>query len=122
MLLFLGWFGFNGGSVLSANPGALGLVFVTTTLAGVAGGAFLQKSGAAKLAASASRNSDEAAGVTARAPRAAVRGEEAAALFAPPSPAPKVAANVPRRLKITPPSFEVSVYRLWANPQTGRLL
>ena len=94
----------------------------TSVLAGVAGGAFLQKSGAAKLAASASRNSDEAAGVTARAPRAAVRGEEAAALFAPPSPAPKVAVNVPRRLKITPPSFEVSVYRLWANPQTGRLL
>jgi Amt family ammonium transporter len=37
-LLFLGWFGFNGGSVLSANPGAVSLVFVTTTLAGCAGG------------------------------------------------------------------------------------
>ncbi|MAI44233.1 MAG: ammonium transporter [Puniceicoccaceae bacterium] len=36
-LLFLGWFGFNGGSVLSANPGPLGLVFTTTALAGVAG-------------------------------------------------------------------------------------
>jgi Amt family ammonium transporter len=36
-LLFFGWFGFNGGSVLSANPGPLGLVFVTTTLAGCAG-------------------------------------------------------------------------------------
>ena len=35
-LLFLGWFGFNGGSVLSANPGPLGLVFTTTALAGVA--------------------------------------------------------------------------------------
>lgn len=37
-MLFLGWFGFNGGSVLSAAPGAVSLVFVTTTLAGVAGG------------------------------------------------------------------------------------
>ena len=36
-LLFLGWFGFNGGSVLSANPGPLGLVFTTTALAGVSG-------------------------------------------------------------------------------------
>ena len=25
-LLFLGWFGFNGGSVLSANPGPLGCI------------------------------------------------------------------------------------------------
>lgn len=37
-LLFFGWFGFNGGSVLSANPGPLGLVFVTTALAAAAGG------------------------------------------------------------------------------------
>jgi Amt family ammonium transporter len=37
-MLFLGWFGFNGGSVLSAAPGAVSLVFVTTTLAGCAGG------------------------------------------------------------------------------------
>lgn len=36
-LLFFGWFGFNGGSVLSAEPGALGLVFTTTTLAACAG-------------------------------------------------------------------------------------
>lgn len=36
-LLFLGWFGFNGGSVLSANPGPLGLVFTTTALAGCGG-------------------------------------------------------------------------------------
>jgi len=36
-LLFFGWFGFNGGSVLSANPGPLGLVFTTTTLAACAG-------------------------------------------------------------------------------------
>ncbi len=36
-LLFLGWFGFNGGSVLSANPGPLGLVFTTTTIAACAG-------------------------------------------------------------------------------------
>lgn len=36
-LLFLGWYGFNGGSVLSANPAATSLVLVTTTLAGAAG-------------------------------------------------------------------------------------
>jgi Amt family ammonium transporter len=37
-LLWFGWFGFNGGSVLSADPGAVSLVFVTTCL-GAAGGA-----------------------------------------------------------------------------------
>lgn len=37
-LLFLGWFGFNGGSVLSAAPEAVSLVFVTTALAAAAGG------------------------------------------------------------------------------------
>jgi ammonium transporter, Amt family len=36
-LLWLGWFGFNGGSVLSADPGAVSLVFVTTSLAAAAG-------------------------------------------------------------------------------------
>lgn len=36
-LLWFGWFGFNGGSVLSADPGALSLVFVTTALSGAAG-------------------------------------------------------------------------------------
>jgi Amt family ammonium transporter len=36
-LLWFGWFGFNGGSVLSADPAALSLVFVTTTLAAAAG-------------------------------------------------------------------------------------
>lgn len=36
-LLFLGWFGFNGGSVLSAEPKALGLVVTTTALAAAAG-------------------------------------------------------------------------------------
>jgi ammonium transporter, Amt family len=36
-MLFLGWYGFNGGSVLSANPGLTSLVLVTTTLAGAAG-------------------------------------------------------------------------------------
>ncbi|MFP4068657.1 MAG: ammonium transporter [Opitutales bacterium] len=36
-LLFLGWFGFNGGSVLSANPAGIGLVFTTTALAAAAG-------------------------------------------------------------------------------------
>ncbi|VAX35239.1 Ammonium transporter [hydrothermal vent metagenome] len=36
-LLWLGWFGFNGGSVLSADPGPVSIVFVTTTLAAAAG-------------------------------------------------------------------------------------
>ncbi len=42
-LLWFGWFGFNGGSVLSADPTAVSLVFVTTALAGAAGaiGAFI---------------------------------------------------------------------------------
>lgn len=37
-LLFLGWFGFNGGSVLSADPEGVSRVFVTTAMAGFAGG------------------------------------------------------------------------------------
>lgn len=37
-LLFLGWFGFNGGSVLSADPQGVSRVFVTTGMAGFAGG------------------------------------------------------------------------------------
>ena len=36
-LLWLGWFGFNGGSVLSADPGGTSLVLVTTSLAAAAG-------------------------------------------------------------------------------------
>jgi Amt family ammonium transporter len=36
-MLWLGWFGFNGGSVLSANPGVVSLVLVTTSLAAAAG-------------------------------------------------------------------------------------
>jgi len=36
-LLWLGWFGFNGGSVLSADPALVSLVFVTTSLAAAAG-------------------------------------------------------------------------------------
>jgi Amt family ammonium transporter len=36
-LLWLGWFGFNGGSVLSANPAIVSLVLVTTSLAACAG-------------------------------------------------------------------------------------
>ncbi|MCB0570790.1 MAG: ammonium transporter [Phaeodactylibacter sp.] len=36
-LLWFGWFGFNGGSVLSADPLAVSLVFVTTSLAAAAG-------------------------------------------------------------------------------------
>ena len=36
-LLWLGWFGFNGGSVLSADPGLVSLVLVTTSLAASAG-------------------------------------------------------------------------------------
>tara|TARA_A100001015_G_C15039996_1_gene738983 strand:- start:2701 stop:3930 length:1230 start_codon:yes stop_codon:yes gene_type:complete len=39
ILLWFGWFGFNGGSVLSADPGALSLVITTTLLAGAAGSA-----------------------------------------------------------------------------------
>jgi Amt family ammonium transporter len=35
-LLWLGWFGFNGGSVLSADPGKVSLVLVTTNLAACA--------------------------------------------------------------------------------------
>ena len=37
-LLWLGWFGFNGGSVLSANPALVSLTLVTTCLAAAAGG------------------------------------------------------------------------------------
>jgi len=37
-LLWFGWFGFNGGSVLSANPGAIGYVIVTTSLGAACGG------------------------------------------------------------------------------------
>jgi Amt family ammonium transporter len=36
-LLWLGWFGFNGGSVLSADPGLVSLTLVTTSLAASAG-------------------------------------------------------------------------------------
>ena len=36
-LLWFGWYGFNGGSVLSADPRNVSLVFVTTTLAAAAG-------------------------------------------------------------------------------------
>lgn len=37
-VLWLGWFGFNGGSVLSADPDAVAFVLVTTCLAACAGG------------------------------------------------------------------------------------
>ena len=42
-LLWFGWFGFNGGSVLSADPELVSLVFTTTSLAAAAGavGAFV---------------------------------------------------------------------------------
>lgn len=36
-MLWFGWYGFNGGSVLSADPGLISLVFVTTSLAAAAG-------------------------------------------------------------------------------------
>ena len=36
-LLWFGWYGFNGGSVLSADPELISLVFVTTSLAAAAG-------------------------------------------------------------------------------------
>ncbi|WP_111308977.1 ammonium transporter [Confluentibacter sediminis] len=38
LILWLGWFGFNGGSVLSADPALTSLVLVTTCLAAAAGG------------------------------------------------------------------------------------
>ena len=38
LILLLGWFGFNGGSVLSADPASTSLVLVTTCLAAAAGG------------------------------------------------------------------------------------
>lgn len=38
LILWLGWFGFNGGSVLSANPELTSLTLVTTCLAAAAGG------------------------------------------------------------------------------------
>lgn len=37
-LLWFGWFGFNGGSVLSADPATVSLVLVTTSMAAAAGG------------------------------------------------------------------------------------
>ncbi|CAN5601691.1 ammonium transporter [soil metagenome] len=42
-LLWFGWYGFNGGSVLSADPELVSLVFVTTSVAAAAGaiGAFI---------------------------------------------------------------------------------
>tara|TARA_R110000824_G_scaffold107299_3_gene253464 strand:+ start:3279 stop:4427 length:1149 start_codon:yes stop_codon:yes gene_type:complete len=36
-LLWFGWYGFNGGSVLSADPAAVSLVFVTTSLSAACG-------------------------------------------------------------------------------------
>ena len=36
-LLWFGWYGFNGGSVLSGNPETVSFVFVTTTLAACSG-------------------------------------------------------------------------------------
>ncbi len=36
-MLWFGWYGFNGGSVLSADPGPVSFVFVTTSLAAAAG-------------------------------------------------------------------------------------
>lgn len=36
-LLWFGWYGFNGGSVLSADPNLVSVVFVTTSLAAAAG-------------------------------------------------------------------------------------
>ena len=40
LLLWFGWFGFNGGSVLSANPASTSLTLVTTCLSAAAGGVF----------------------------------------------------------------------------------
>ena len=38
LILWLGWFGFNGGSVLSANPATTSLVLVTTCISAATGG------------------------------------------------------------------------------------
>lgn len=38
LILWLGWFGFNGGSVLSADPALTSLVLTTTSLSAAAGG------------------------------------------------------------------------------------
>jgi ammonium transporter, Amt family len=38
LILWLGWFGFNGGSVLSADPAITSLVITTTSIAAAAGG------------------------------------------------------------------------------------
>ncbi len=38
LILWLGWFGFNGGSVLSADPALTSLTLVTTSLSAAAGG------------------------------------------------------------------------------------
>lgn len=38
LILWLGWFGFNGGSVLSADPALTSLTLVTTSLAAASGG------------------------------------------------------------------------------------
>jgi len=40
LVLWLGWFGFNGGSVLSADPELTSLTLVTTCIAAAAGGVF----------------------------------------------------------------------------------
>ena len=40
IILWLGWFGFNGGSVLSADPGLTSLVLVTTCISAASGGVF----------------------------------------------------------------------------------
>lgn len=49
LILWLGWFGFNGGSVLSANPEATSLTLVTTCLAAAAGGVSAMLVSAAKF-------------------------------------------------------------------------
>lgn len=48
LILWLGWFGFNGGSVLSADPELTSLTLVTTCLAAAAGGVVAMIVSAAK--------------------------------------------------------------------------
>jgi len=48
LILWLGWFGFNGGSVLSADPALTSLTLVTTCLAAAAGGVVAMLVSAAK--------------------------------------------------------------------------
>jgi len=70
MILFFGWFGFNGGSTLAATDLRISVIVVNTFLAGVAGGAVayyvqLVRTGKADVAATASGVIGGLVGITA---------------------------------------------------------